>query len=190
MNEWFSHLLSSINSLFQMVGVFDFPFPLISQAQNQLFVESFPLLSFFSFPIFPLICVNSFNQYFTWFSNSGSATTKHFMLSSLTLQFRHSVVSNSLWAGVYVGAATPWAAACQVSLSLTTSWSLLKLMSIESVMPSNHPILCRPLLLPAFNLSQYQGLFQWVSSLHQVAKVLAFQLQHQSFQCIFRTDFL
>ena len=38
-------------------------------------------------------------------------------------------------------------------------------------------------------LSQHQGLFQWVSSLHQVAKVLQFQLQHQSFQWIFRTDF-
>ena len=43
---------------------------------------------------------------------------------------------------------------------------------------------------PAFNLSQHQGLFQWVSSLHHVAKVLEFQLQHQSFQWIFRTDFL
>ena len=42
----------------------------------------------------------------------------------------------------------------------------------------------------AFNLSQHQGLFQWVCSLHQVAKVLEFQLQHQSFQWIFRTDFL
>jgi len=41
---------------------------------------------------------------------------------------------------------------------------------------------------PTFNLSQHQGLFQWVSSSHQVAKVLEFQLQHQSFQCIFRTD--
>ena len=41
---------------------------------------------------------------------------------------------------------------------------------------------------PAFNLSQNQGLFKWVSSSHQVAKVLEFQLQHQSFQCIFRTD--
>ena len=38
----------------------------------------------------------------------------------------------------------------------------------------------------AFNLSQHQGLFQWVSSLHQVAKVLELQLQHQCFQCIFR----
>ena len=41
---------------------------------------------------------------------------------------------------------------------------------------------------PAFNLSQHQGLFQWVSSLHQVAKVLEFLLQHQSFQWILRTD--
>ena len=44
--------------------------------------------------------------------------------------------------------ATPWTAACQVSLSITNSWSLLKLMSIELVMPSNRLILCHPLLLP------------------------------------------
>ena len=43
--------------------------------------------------------------------------------------------------------ATPWTAARQVSLSITNSWSLFKLMSIESVMPSNHLILCHPLLL-------------------------------------------
>ena len=43
---------------------------------------------------------------------------------------------------------TPWTAACQASLSITNSRSLLKLMSIESVMPSNQLILCRPLLLP------------------------------------------
>ena len=42
---------------------------------------------------------------------------------------------------------TPWPEACQASLSFTISWSLLKLMSIESVMPSSHLILCRPLLL-------------------------------------------
>ena len=45
--------------------------------------------------------------------------------------------------------ATPWAAACQASLSTTKTWSLLKLMSIESVMPSNHLILCHPLLRPS-----------------------------------------
>ena len=43
---------------------------------------------------------------------------------------------------------------------------------------------------PAFNLSQHQDLFQWVNSSHQVAKVLELQPQHQSFQWIFRTDFL
>ena len=43
---------------------------------------------------------------------------------------------------------------------------------------------------PAFNLSQHQGLFKWVSSLHQVTKVLELQLQHQSFQWIFMIDFL
>ena len=44
---------------------------------------------------------------------------------------------------------TPWTAARQASLSITNSWSLLKLMSIESVMPSNQLILCHPLLLPS-----------------------------------------
>ena len=43
--------------------------------------------------------------------------------------------------------ATPWTAACQASLSITNSWSLFKLLFIESVMPSNHLILCRPILL-------------------------------------------
>ena len=44
--------------------------------------------------------------------------------------------------------ATPWTVACQASISFTISWSLLKLMSIELMMPSNHLILCRPLFLP------------------------------------------
>ena len=44
---------------------------------------------------------------------------------------------------------TPWTAACQASLSITNSWSFLKLMFINSVTPSNHLILCRPLLLPS-----------------------------------------
>ena len=71
--------------------------------------------------------------------------------------------------------------ACPAPLSSTGSQSLLKLMSIESVMLSNHCILCCPLLLlPAvFN---YQGLFQWVDFSHQVAKVLLLQLQYQCFQ--------
>ena len=71
---------------------------------------------------------------------------------------------------------TPWTAACQVSLSSTNSQSLLKLMSIKSVIPLQLP---HPLLSPsppAFNLSEHQGLFKWVSSSHQVAIVLELQL--------------
>ena len=82
---------------------------------------------------------------------------------------------------------TPWTAAHQASLSITNSWSLLKLISIELVIPSNHLSSPSP---PAFDFSQHQGLFQWFSSLHQVTKVLEFQLQHQSCWWIFRTDFL
>ena len=57
----------------------------------------------------------------------------------------------------------------------------------DAIKPS-HPLSSPS--LPALNLSQHQGLFQWVSSSHQVAKLLEFQLQHQSFQWTFRTDFL
>ena len=86
--------------------------------------------------------------------------------------------------------ATPWTAARQVSLSITNSRSLPKPMSIESVMPSKHFILCRPLLLlpsifPSIRIFSNESV-----TLHQLAKVLEFQLQHQSFQLIFRTDFL
>ena len=86
--------------------------------------------------------------------------------------------------------ATLWIAARQASLSITISRSSLRLTSIESVMPSSHLILCRPLLLLAPNPSQHQSLFQWVNSSHEVAKVLEFQLQHHSFQRNPRADLL
>ena len=64
--------------------------------------------------------------------------------------------------------ATPWTAACQASLSITNSWSLLKLMSTESVMPSNHLILCQSLLLltsifPSIMVFSYESIlhFRW-----------------------------
>ena len=76
--------------------------------------------------------------------------------------------------------ATPWTAARQASLSITNSWSLPKLMSIELVMPSNHLILSSP-STPTLSLCQHQGLFKWVSPSHQGCKVLEFQVQHQSF---------
>ena len=82
----------------------------------------------------------------------------------------------------------PWITAHQASLSITNSQSSPKLMCIESVMaikPS--PPLSSP-SPPAPNPSQHQSLFQWVNSSHEVAKVLEFQLQHQSFQWTLRTD--
>ena len=86
------------------------------------------------------------------------------MSNHSSVQFSRSVASDS---------ATPWIAARQASLSITNSWSLLRLMSNELVMPSNCLILCRP-IFPTFNLSQHQGRFKWVSSLHQAAKVWSF----------------
>ena len=85
---------------------------------------------------------------------------------------------------------TPWTAACQVSLSITNSRTLLKLVSIELVMPSNHLILCHPLLLlpsiyPSIRVFSNKSVLRimW-------PRVLQFHLQHLSFQWIFRTDFL
>ena len=57
----------------------------------------------------------------------------------------------------------------------------------DAIQPS-HPL--SPFSPPALNFPQHQDLFQWVGCLHQVAKILEFQLQHQSFQWIFRVDFL
>ena len=78
----------------------------------------------------------------------------------------------------------PWTAARQTSLSFTMSRSMLKLMSIDLIMPSNHLFHCHPLffltsLFPSIRFSS-----------HQMAKVLELQPQHQSLQWIFRIDFL
>ena len=94
--------------------------------------------------------------------------------SLVLLQFSHSAMSNSV---------TPRTAAHQASLSITNSWSLLKLMSIKSTIPSNRLILCHPLLF-------LFSIFSSIKVLDQVTKVLEFQLQHQSLMCVFRTAFL
>ena len=82
--------------------------------------------------------------------------------------------------------AATWTTARQASLSITNplefAWTHVHWAG-DAIKPSN--LLSSP-SPPAFNLSQHQGLFQWVSSLQQVAKVLEFQLQHQFFQRIFR----
>ena len=86
--------------------------------------------------------------------------------------------------------AAPWTTARQASLSITNSWSPPKPMPIESVdaIQPSHPLSSPS--PPALNLTQHQGLFQQVSSSHQVAKILEFQLQHSSFQWTPRTDLL
>ena len=88
-----------------------------------------------------------------------------------SVQFSRSVMSDS---------ATPWTAGSQASLSITNSQNLLKLMSIELVMPSNLLILCRPLLLLP-SIFPSNRVFSSESVVHiRWAKVLDLQLQHQS----------
>ena len=79
------------------------------------------------------------------------------------LSYQGSTSSVQLLSRVWLFA-TPWTAAHQASLSITNFWSLLKLMSVELVMPSNHLILCHPLLLPPSILPSVRVFFQWVSS--------------------------
>ena len=97
----------------------------------------------------------------------------------VAVQFSCSVVSNSGTHGLHhtklpCPSPTPWA----YSNSCPLSWWCHPFHPLSSPSP------------PDFNLSQHQGLFRWVSSSHQVDKILEFQLQHQSFQWIFRTYFL
>ena len=101
-----------------------------------------------------------------------------FFIKIHSVQFSSSVVSDSLRPHGLQHARLP---------SITNSQNLLKLVQWvgDAIQPS-HPLLS-PYPL-AVNLSQQQGLFQWVSSLCQVTKVL--ELQHQSFQWMFRVDFL
>ena len=99
----------------------------------------------------------------------------------LLLLFSHLVMSNSLWPQwlKHTRLPCPSLSPGVCSDSCPLSWWCHPTIS-TSVAPSP----------PAFNLSQHQGLFQWVNSSHEVAKVLEFQPHHQSFRWIFRTDFL
>ena len=78
---------------------------------------------------------------------------------------------------------TPCTTACQASLSFNHLLDVgqTHVIQVGYIIQPSH-LLLYP--YPAFNLFKYQGLFQWVSSLHQVAKILEFQLQHQPFQWI------
>ena len=80
-------------------------------------------------------------------------------------QVQFSTVQSLSYVWLFV---TPWIAARQASLSITNSWSSLRLMSISDAIQASHP-LSSP-FPPAPNSSQHQGLFQWVDSSHEVAK--------------------
>ena len=97
-----------------------------------------------------------------------------------TVQFSRSVVSDSLWPHESQHTRLP----CPSPNSEFTQTHVHRVSDAIQPFHPTSPLL----LLPSF--FQHQGLFQWVGSLHQVAKVLEFQLQQQSFQWIFRTDFL
>ena len=112
-------------------------------------------------------------------------TSCFFLFAFKILSLLFVVVQSLSYIQVFV---TSWTATHQASLSHILSQSLLKFMSTVSTMPSKHLILS-PLSPPALSLSQHRGNFQSVGSLNQAAKVLELQLQHQSFQWIFRIDF-
>ena len=120
---------------------------------------------------------------FKWVkSNKGFNVFSYTNHLSLKVTFSSVQSLSHVWLFV-----TPCTAASQPSLSLS-KLPELALTHIRDAIQASNPLL--PLSLPAFNHSQNQGLFKWVSSSHQVAKILGFQLQHQSFQWLFRTDFL
>ena len=106
-----------------------------------------------------------------WLSSSSSI--------QVHVQLSHSVVSDSLRLH-----------GLQDARPITNARSLLKLTSSELVMPSNHLILCRPLLLPPSIFPCIRVFSNESVLLNRWPKVLEFQLQHQTFQWIFRTDFL
>ena len=104
-----------------------------------------------------------------------------FTIQLSSVQFSHSVMSNSLWPHEPQHARPP----CP---SPTPEFTQTHVHWVSDAIQPSHPLSSPS--LSALNLSQHQGLFQWVSSLHQVAKVLEFQLQHQSFQLTPRTGLL
>ena len=137
------------------------------------------------------------------------------MVSTHSVQFSHSVMSESLWPHGLQHARPPCPSPTQLISDIQILFSCLVMTlsnPVDCSMPG-FPILHHLLELSqthvhwvsdaiqpsyplsststsALNLSQHQGLFQWVSYLNQVTKVLEFQLQPQSFQWIFRVDFL
>ena len=108
----------------------------------------------------------------------------------IKLRLKRTVQSVQSFSHVWLSA-TPWTACSTPGFPVHHQLPEPTQIHVHRVGDAIQP--SHPLVSPsrsAFNLSQHQGLFQWVGSSCQVAKVLEFQLQHQFFQWIFRTDFL
>ena len=131
--------------------------------------------------IFPATHVSSFllHPFLLLFLFPVSCSSSLWKITSV--QFSRSVVSDSLQPH---DCSTPGFPVLHYLLELAQ----IHLHWVSDAIQPSHPLSSPS--PPAFNLSQHQGLFKWVCSSHQAAKVLEFQLQHQSFQWIFRTDFL
>ena len=116
----------------------------------------------------------------------------------------HSLVQSSSVAHLCPIVWTPWTVAHQASLSITNSWGLLKLMSIESVTPSNHLILCHPLFLPPLILPsirvfsnesvlcirwpKYWGFSFTISPSNKYSGLISFRIEYVLFSSLIFTD--
>ena len=110
-----------------------------------------------------------------------STLLRVFIISGHSIQFSLSVVSDSLQPHESQHVRPSCPSPTPRVYSNSCHW-------VHNAIQPSHPLSSPS--LPAFNLFQHQGLFQWVTSSHHVARVLEFQLQHQSFQWTPRTDFL
>ena len=137
-------------------------------------------LSFFIL-VFPVFIVYLFFFHLNYSINLSSSREKCDFYCDHILLFSRSVVSNSLQPR---GLQHPGFLVHQQFPGLTQ----IHFDRVGDAIQPSHPLSSPS--SPAFSLFQHQGLFQWVSSLHQVAKILELQLQHQSFQWTFRVDFL
>jgi len=134
-----------------------------SLGNYKTYLICFPSITDTSTEMPVVTCLQSYYNYFSSFPVYSSKVSLLWVVQSV--QFSHSVITKKTFRSLYLFSfdwifssvqslkcvqlfVSPWTAACQAALSITNFRSLLKLMSIESVMPSSHLILCHPLLLP------------------------------------------
>ena len=123
------------------------------------------------------------DEVWDWYIFLRNCISKNMYRKVSSVQFSLSVVSDSLRSHGLQHTRPP----C-LSPNPRVEFTQTHVHWVGNAIQPPHPL--SSLSPPAFNLCQHQGLFRWISSLHQVVKVLEFQLLHQSFQWIFRTEFL